>query len=103
MKFVFVRLSGPLSSFHLVILVIAVLTGSDAMFGNLGLCPLCLGFSTGAEGWNELDTVFVESQRMSEVDDGIVRTGEWQVFWNQADGLDGVPAGDVRLVIDRWV
>jgi hypothetical protein len=61
----------------------------------------CLGFSAGAEGWNELDTAFVESQRMAEVNDGIVRAGEWQVFWDQADRLHGVPIRDVRRVIDR--
>ena len=50
--------------------------------GNLGVCPLVIRYLSGAEEWDELDAVFVESQRMAEVQNGVVRAGEWQVFWN---------------------
>lgn len=83
-----VRFSGPLPSSGPLV---AVHTGDVAVFGNLRLRLLGLGFSAGAEGGDELYTTFVEGQGMTEVDDGIVRAGERQVFWNQADRLDGVP------------
>lgn len=88
MKFILVRLSRPLPSFDLIW---TILTGGLALFGDLGVCPLGFGLSAGAEGWYELDTVFIESQCMAEVHNGIVRAGEWQVFWNQPDRLHGVP------------
>lgn len=68
-----------------------MLTNGLAVFGSLGFCPLLLGFSAGTIGWDELDAAFVKGQRMTEVDDGIVRAREWQVFWNQSDRLHGVP------------
>ena len=82
------RLSRQLSSLDLMS---AVLASDLAVFGNLGVCPLGLGLSPGAERWDELDTAFVESQSMAEVQNGVVRTGEWQVLWNQSDRLHGVP------------
>ena len=72
-EFVLVGLSRPLSSFHLIVTILA---NGHTLFGNLGVCPLWLGFSTGAEGWDELDTTFIERQRMAEVGNGIVRAGE---------------------------
>jgi hypothetical protein len=86
---VFVRVggtSGCLSTFDLVVAVLAL-----GVIGNFGVRPLELGLSTGTEGGDELDTALVESQRMAEVYNGIVRAGEWQVFGNQSDGLHGVP------------
>lgn len=62
-----------------------------------------LGFSTSTKERYKLDTMFVESQGMTEVYDSIVGTGEWQVLWNQSDGLNGVPTEDMRQVIDRGV
>jgi len=85
---------GPLSSFDLIV---AVHTGDVAVFGNLCFQLLGLGFSAGAEGGDELYTTFVEGQSMTEVDDGIVRAGERQVFWNQADRLDGVPTEGMMM------
>lgn len=61
-----------------------------------------LAFSTGAKEGYELDTMLVESHGMTEVYDSIVGTGEWQVFWNQSDGLNGVPyAKKLDLYVDR--
>jgi len=98
MKFIFIRISTRLlPSFHLM----TARAGGLAGFRNLGVGLLGLGFSAGAEGWDELYATFVEGQRMTEVHDGIVRAGEWQVFWNQADRLDGVPTREVRRVTDR--
>jgi len=92
MIFVLVGSSGPLPSFDLIV---AVRADDVAVFGNLCLQLLGLGFSAGAEGGDELYTTFVEGQGMTEVDDGIVRAGEWQVFWNQADRLNGVPTQEM--------
>ena len=36
--------------------------------------------SASTEGWDELDAAFIESQRVAEVRNGIVRTAERQVF-----------------------
>lgn len=69
MKLIFVGLSGPLSPFDFIM---AAFTGNFALFGNLGVRPLRLGFSAGTEGWDKFDTVFVESYGMTEMDDGIV-------------------------------
>lgn len=99
MKFIFIRISGLLPSFHLM----TARAGGLAGFRSLGAGLFGLGFSAGTEGWDELYAAFVEGQRMTEVHNGIVRAGEWQVFWNQADRLDGVPTREVRRVIDRWV
>ena len=45
----------------------------------------------GGEGWHELDTMFVESQRMTEVHNGIVRPGEWRRSLKQSSRFNGVP------------
>ena len=72
------RRPRPLGSFQLVVSILA-----DEGIGDLGVCRLCLGLSrTGAEGWDEFDAVLVESQRMAEMDNGIIRAREWQVFRN---------------------
>ena len=80
-----------------------VLASDLAVLGNLGFSPPGLGLSPSTERWDELDTAFVESQSMAEVLNGIVGTGEWQVLWNQSNRLHGVPTGDVRWVIGRYV
>ena len=90
---VFVRLSRPLSPFNLIVLI---LTGGIAVVGDLGVGFLDLGFPTSAEGWEEFDTALIERQGMTEVQDGIVRTGKRQVLGDQTDRLHGVPGEKVR-------
>ena len=46
----------------------------------LGVCVVVLGFSALVEGRDELDTAFVQSQRMAEDLDGIVRSAKGQVL-----------------------
>lgn len=82
-SFVIQLLARPVSLIGLVMVV---------WIGGLGACLLKFE-SAGAEGWEEFDATLVESQGMAEIDDGVVRAREWQVFWNQSDGLHGVPAG----------
>lgn len=91
MSLVLMRCTGPLSSFDLVM---GVLT--DAGIGNGRLRRLFLGFPPGAEEWNKLDAMFIESQGMAEMQDSIVRARERQVFWDQSDGLDRVPTEGVN-------
>lgn len=67
------------------------LTDDVVGMGSLGVCGIVLVFSPGAERWDELDAMLVESQGMAEMDDGIVGTREWQVLWDQSDRLYGVP------------
>jgi len=85
------RLSGylPLLNF-----MSTGLASDLAVFGNLGVYPRGLGLSPGAKGWDKLDTAFVEGQSMAEVQNGIVRTGKWQMLRNQSDRLHGVPTGE---------
>lgn len=90
--FVLVRGPGPLPCFNLVVEDILV----GGVVGSLGGCRLVLEFSPGAEEWDELDTMLVESQGMAEMNDGVVRAREWQVFWNQTDRLHGVPTQSMR-------
>ena len=52
-----------------------------------------LGIVFAVEGRDKLDAVLIESQRMAEVVDGIIRTAERQIFRNDSDGFDGVPMG----------
>ena len=42
-------------------------------------------YGSSAEGRHELDTTFIKSQRVTEVYDDIVRTGERQMFWDDSD------------------
>jgi len=77
-------------------------TSSIVVFGSLGVLLLWLGFTTGAKGGDELDTVLVESQGMTEVHNGIVRAGERQVFWNQSDRLHGVPMRRYETRVIDW-
>ena len=61
--------------------VMTVLANGLVVFRVLGLCPLLLlGVFASAEGWDELDAAFIESQRVAEVRNGIVRTAERQMF-----------------------
>ena len=46
----------------------------------LGVCVVVLGFSALVEGRDELDTAFVQSQRMAEDLNGIVRSAKGQVL-----------------------
>ena len=59
----------------------------------LGLTIHRLGIVFDVEGRDKFDTVLIESQRMAEVVDGIIRTAERQIFRNNSDGFDGVPVG----------
>jgi hypothetical protein len=97
--FVPLRPVRSLSSFELVM---AMFADGVARIGNLGVDRVLFMFY-GAKEWEELDTMLVESQGMAEMDDGIVRAREWQVFWNHSDRLHGVPAEGMRRSIDRWV
>ena len=82
------RVSRPGSPFNLMM---TVLGNGLAVFGNCSICPLMLGCSAGAEGWDELDTTFVQGQSMAEMHNGIVRARERQVLWNQSDRVHCVP------------
>ena len=94
MSLVFVRGSRLLSP---VDLIMTVHTGD---IGVVGVHFLGLGFPAGAEGREEFDATLIESQGMTEDQDGIVRTRKRQVFRDQADGLDSVPRREVRGVCD---
>jgi len=65
----------------------------DLAFVLVNLAVRVIGLrETTVKGWDELYTAFVESQRVTEMGDGIVRTGERQVFWNPSDRFHGVPS-----------
>ena len=66
--FVIRRPSVRLSSHRLI----AILANGLVVFGNLGVGFLVVRDSTCAEGWHELDTVFVKSQCMPEVQNCVV-------------------------------
>ena len=86
-------LERPLGHFSfMMVVMVAILVDDPTVFGNILAFLPVLGLSTGTEGWDELDATFVERQRVSEVQNGVVRTGERQVFRNQANGLYGIPA-----------
>ena len=76
-KFILVRPFKPLSFSNLMV---TFLINGLAVFGNLGVRPLTLGFSTSVEGRDELDTAFVKSQRVAKMGDSVVRTTERQVL-----------------------
>ena len=84
-KFPVVGRSGRLSPLQLLRTFLA------SGLGSLGVRPLGFGFPTGAVKWDELDTAFIERQRMAEVHNGIVRAGERQVSWNHSSRSYGVP------------
>ena len=77
------RLFGSLWSLDIVMDILTI------YLENLGVCPLVLGYFTGAVVWDILDTAFV--QRMAEGQNGVIRTGEWQVSWKKSDRSYGVP------------
>lgn len=60
--------------------------------------PACFlnhrSYGSSAEGRHELDATLIKSQRVTEIYDGIVRTGEWQVFWDNSDRLYSVPISE---------
>ena len=67
----FVRVGGTsrcLSTLDLIVAMLAV-----GVIRNFGVRPLEFGLSTGTEGGDELDTAFVQGQRMAEMHNGIVR------------------------------
>ena len=89
-KFVLERPLGHFS--FMMAIVLAILVDDLTGFGNILAFLPVLGLSTGAEGWDELDATFVERQRVAEVQNGVIRAGERQVFRNQANRLYGIPA-----------
>ena len=52
-------------------------------------------FVFDVEGRDKLDTVLIESHRMAEVLNGVIRTAKRQIFRYQSNGFNGVPMGEL--------
>ena len=53
------------------------------------------------EGRDKLDTVLIESHRMAEVLNGVIRTAKRQIFRYQSNGFNGVPMGELWKDVNR--
>ena len=78
---VFTRIKGTLA-------IVLVLSKSPSISPTVPAFP---------EKWSELDTALVERQRMTGVQNSIVRAGERHVFLDQPDGVHGIAAGGYEV------
>ena len=97
-------LVGPLGRFSSSNPMVTILVDGLAVLGNIVVSPQAFGLSIEIGGWDEFNAVFVERQRMAEVQNAVVQVVERELSQKQPSRSHGIPARRyLVLVIDRCV
>ena len=82
--------------------MVTILVDGLAVLGNIVVSPQAFGLSIEIGGWDEFNAVFVERQRMAEVQNAVVQVVERELSQKQPSRSHGIPARRyLVLVIDR--